>query len=249
MWNDNITLHVIASNPQFLLVNVQDDRNMAYTIAFVYASPTPHLRRKLWNTLAPERFGGLKVWLAVGDFNSISSTEEVSNLESYAFHRNANYNHWIFQEGLIDMGYTRARFTWMRGNRFDSFKGARLDRAIGTSERIDMFPNTSITHMPLFSSDHSPIKVSMEREGECPKRRFLFQATWPLHDNFVKVVSDTWKAVKSVMDNTKHMAEALWDWNINTFGNIHARKRKLLACLGGVQRTSTENWHNGLVKL
>lgn len=249
LWNDSITLNIIASNPQFLLVNAREDRKLEYTIAFLYASPTPHLRRKLWNTLAPARFGGHKSWLAVGDFNSVSSAEEVSNPGTYDLHRNAKFNQWIFQEGLIDMGYNGARFTWMRGNEENTFKGARLDRALGSSEWMDMFSDTTVTHLPMFGSDHAPVKVTTVSEGEQLQPRFFFQAAWPLHDSFSTVVSENWNQDSTVMRNVQHMAGTFMTWNRRTFGNIHAKKRRLLARLGGIQKALACNWHNGLVKL
>lgn len=249
MWNNNVTMDIIASNPQFILANVEDDMENKWSIAFVYASPTPHLRRKIWSTLKPERFGGRKPWIAVGDFNSVSSAEEVSNRDTFALHRNANFNHWIFQEGLIDMGYSGARFTWMRGKSSESFKGARLDRALGSTKWMDTFPDTSIIHLPMFSSDHSPIKVVIGKGTEGPRNRFFFQATWPAHEDIDRVVSETWTNTTQITINTNHIAEALSKWNRDTFGNIHAKKRKLMARLGGIQKTMVNNWHNGIVRL
>lgn len=228
---------------------MKDENNKVYTIAFIYASPTPHLRRKLWHTLEPGQLGGQRSWIAMGDFNSVSSAEEVSNPETYDLHRNANFNHWIFQEGLIDMGFNGGRFTWMRGKESDTFKGARLDRALGSSEWMDMFPDTSVTHLPMFGSDHAPIRVTTDTERDHHRRRFFFQATWPSHKSFGKVVSNNWNEGDSIMSNARHMADVLAKWNKNTFGNIHARKRKLLARIGGIQKAMANNCHNGLVHL
>lgn len=249
MWNDTITLKVVASNPQFILANVTDDTNNEWSIAFVYASPTPHLRRKLRSALTPERLGGRKRWIAVGDFNSVTTAEEVSNPNTFALHRNANFNRWIFQEGFVDMGFQGARFTWMRGKGSESFKGARLDRALGSSDWLDTFPNTSVTHMPTLTSDHCPLKRSTERVEDRPRSRFFFQAAWPAHESFERVVLDNWKNTEKITTNAANMAWALTNWNRETFGNIHAKKRKLLARLGGIQKKLADNWHNGLVKL
>lgn len=199
MWNDNVTVDVIASNPQFLLANIHDGLGREYSIAFVYASPTPHLRRKLWDALSPECLGGKEPWLAIGDFNSVSSADEVSNPNTFALHRNANFNHWIFQEGLIDLGYNGARFTWMRGRESGTFRGARLDRALASSEWLDTFPDTSVTHMPMIESDHSPLLVTTERVEARPRSRFHFQAAWTTHARFEEVVSEAWNDNAIVM--------------------------------------------------
>lgn len=39
------------------------------------------------------------------------------------------------------------------------------------------------------------------------------------------------------------------DWNRNTFGNIHKRKRRLLARIDGVQRAIATKFHSRLIEL
>lgn len=45
------------------------------------------------------------------------------------------------------------------------------------------------------------------------------------------------------------MADVLTQWNKTTFGNIHARKRILMARLGSIQKAMAVSWHIGLVRL
>ena len=40
---------------------------------------------------------------------------------------NTDFGDWIFNQGLIDLGFTRPKFTWTRGQFSETFKGARLD--------------------------------------------------------------------------------------------------------------------------
>lgn len=137
----------------------------------------------------------------------------------------------------------------MRGKGSESFKGARLDRALRSSEWLDIFPNTAVDHMPMINFDQSPIKVTTMLDGAGPKSIFHFQAAWTTHVNFDKVVSEVWNEDTSIMTNVNHLATAFTEWNRSTFGNIHARKRKLVARLKGIQKAMAVSWHNGLMKL
>lgn len=122
----------------------------------------------------------------------------------------------------------------MRDKEAGTFKGARLDRALGSLEWLDTFPDTSVTHMPMINSDHSPIMVTTRRGETKPTSRFHFQAARSTHERFEEVVSDVWNDNASVMVNTKNMDVVLSDWNRTTFGNIHAKKMKLIARIGRI---------------
>ncbi|XP_031103479.1 uncharacterized protein LOC116007017 [Ipomoea triloba] len=62
------------------------------------------------------------------------------------------------------------------------------------------------------------------------------------------VVYSTWNITRDFSDNIARMQTALISWNKNVFGNIHHRKRHILALLGGVQRRLSISYHGGLAK-
>lgn len=49
--------------------------------------------------------------LFVNDFDVITSIDEVSNLDNFSQQRCSGFNNWIFQEGLVDMGFLGPKFT------------------------------------------------------------------------------------------------------------------------------------------
>ncbi|XVF50260.1 hypothetical protein PTKIN_Ptkin04bG0081900 [Pterospermum kingtungense] len=53
-------------------------------------------------------------WLSVGDYNVVSSIDEVSVGGSLAHYRNGRFVDWINEQGLFDLGYSGPKFTWMR---------------------------------------------------------------------------------------------------------------------------------------
>ncbi|VFQ62916.1 unnamed protein product [Cuscuta campestris] len=130
LWNDPLKVTIISTNPQYMLLEVMNTSHDKWTFAVVYASPTPHLRQKLWNTLKRDNLNITTPWIAAGDFNSVTKKEEVSNPDHFEAHRCSRFNEWIFDEAMIDLGFIGQCFTWKRGTDNVNFKGARLDRVL-----------------------------------------------------------------------------------------------------------------------
>lgn len=54
-WTDKITLEVIYSHPQFILVRIKEDTTVPWFLSLVYGSPNPILRHRLWQDLSKEK--------------------------------------------------------------------------------------------------------------------------------------------------------------------------------------------------
>lgn len=60
--------------------------------------------------------------------------EELSNLENFNTQRYSGFRDWVFEEGLVDLGFTGSKHTWIQGQNEATFQGARLDRALSNLE-------------------------------------------------------------------------------------------------------------------
>ncbi|XP_031105322.1 uncharacterized protein LOC116010180 [Ipomoea triloba] len=170
-----------------------------------------------------------------GDFNSVTSMEEVNNSESFSLSRCSDFNSWLFREGLVDLGYTGAKFTWMRGVNTSTFRGARLDRALSNVQWKLTYPNTVVEHLPMLHSDHTPLIIITDSSGGASTRScFRFNMAWVMHAGFLPLIHQYWKSDKSLEANKTSLAKVLIEWNKNTVGNIFHKKRRLLARIGGV---------------
>ncbi|XP_031112059.1 uncharacterized protein LOC116016034 [Ipomoea triloba] len=189
-------------------------------------------------------------WLVAGDFNSVLTKEETSNYSTFSMQRSSEFADWINSEGLIDMGFSGSKLTWVKDSQFGYVKGARLDRALCNISWRNQFPKASIVHLPRVSSDHAPLLIRLRaREGSTGWSHFRFQAAWLTDVRLGEVVTRSWLKTRSLTDNIPHVTTALSDWNSNVFGNIHQRKKVVLARLGGVQRRLDHYYHGGLSKL
>lgn len=160
-WDEVLDIQIIRTHPQFVVTEVRNN-NKVWNIIFVYTSPEPSIRERLWKDLRSERLNLHNEWLAVGDFNAVTNMEEVSNPSTFNQRRCKGIIDWMFEESLVDSGYKGPTFTWMRGKDSETFKGARLDRALSTTEWINMFPNVTVQHLPITKSDHAPILVRLD---------------------------------------------------------------------------------------
>ena len=79
----------------------------------MYAHPTPTIKSQLWNHLVSIRKQFHLPWALLRDFNDILVPLEV--LEgSFSQARAFSFAHMMEDYGLLDLGFTREKFTWFR---------------------------------------------------------------------------------------------------------------------------------------
>ncbi|XP_019171107.1 PREDICTED: uncharacterized protein LOC109166674 [Ipomoea nil] len=217
---------------------VRDNKDKDWIFIAVYGSPSLHLRRGLWNDLNQEKLHIRGPWMIAGDFNAILNTEETSNQNASGNYRNDDFRNWMFNEGLVDLGYIGQTFTWKRGNDQTTFKGARLDRAICSLDLLETFHNTKVTHLAANSSDHCPIKICIDETQRSYQTPFRFQGAWTSHAGFLDCIRNAWNVKTDVWSNRENMAAKLKVWNRDVFRNIHSLKRTWKKNL----KVSKEDW-------
>lgn len=112
----------------------------------------------------------------MGDFNVVTNREEVNNKETFSQSRCTDFNDWITDEGLVDLGYTGTPFTWSRGKDSTTFRAARLDRVLCSIDWLDVFPHANVTNLLACNSDQSPILLNLTNSNNCKNDKFKFQA-------------------------------------------------------------------------
>lgn len=78
---------------------------------------------------------------------------------------------------------------------------------------------------------------------------FRFQSFWLADDSFPNVVRDAWSNNPSLYDAIKKFITKAVKWNLVHFGIIFAKKMRVLACLGGIQRVMVERPFRFLINL
>ncbi|XP_031124346.1 uncharacterized protein LOC116027060 [Ipomoea triloba] len=250
LWNASLRVSVIKTHPQFVVLQVRDDNLNPWYYAIVYGSPTHHLRRRLWSELNMAKLQLDGPCLVAGDFNSVLIKDETCNYTAFSTQRSSDFANWINSEGWIDMGFNGPPLTWVRGQVTGIDKGARLDRALCNVAWRQLFPESMVSHLPRLASDHAPLLITIEkRVSSLTRHYFKFQAAWFTDPSFMNLVRNSWVRTGDVCSNVNRVESALTIWNRSVFGNIHRRKKTVLARLSGVQRRLSTAFHRGLAKL
>ncbi|XP_031096990.1 uncharacterized protein LOC116001241 [Ipomoea triloba] len=106
LWSDVLQVDVLNSHPQFKHMAFKEPSGKMWNFLVVYDSPSLHLWRQLWSSLSRTKVRVNHHWLIAGDFNAIVSNEEPSNPCNPGSHRNGDFKNWIFNEALVDLGFS-----------------------------------------------------------------------------------------------------------------------------------------------
>ncbi|XP_019160620.1 PREDICTED: uncharacterized protein LOC109157159 [Ipomoea nil] len=176
-WKDTTMVDIHFTHPQFMLLRVSHLNEQHWFLSLVYGSPDYSLRRELFATLSQDSINFHGYWLCMGDYNAVLKKDKVSKNNSFSPTRCADFGNLIFREDLTDLDFIGAKLTWCRGLESSSFKGARLDRALCNIGWKSRFPDTEIIHLPMISSDHTPLLLrTTARTNGNNVKKFRFNA-------------------------------------------------------------------------
>ncbi|CAL1412960.1 unnamed protein product [Linum trigynum] len=252
-WNSqNFCVQVVSAGSQHLSVRVSKGNQAPWMLTAVYASPRQQLQRPLWNAIIEQSKQVDCPWILTGDFNSILHPDEKTGPPSPAtFRRCKRFGEFLNEAELVDLGFSGPRFTWTRGKESDTYKASRIDRSICNLEWNEGFPNTSVTHLARLSSDHHPILTTVSNQGgsNLSMRRFKFEAAWFTHEDFLSFLADSWDPLNALPMALQDLSKKLQLWNTSNFGNVHQRKKRLVARIEGIERRLANSFSPGLLKL
>lgn len=104
-------------------------------------------------------------WLIIGDLNSIDNPDDKVGGLPFSLSSNDPFLSFIHSNGLIDLGFNGNSFTWSNKRSDDRNVKERLDRSLANREWLSLFPNATITHLPMIASDHALIILNLGGRG------------------------------------------------------------------------------------
>ncbi|XP_042974760.1 uncharacterized protein LOC122306398 [Carya illinoinensis] len=105
-----------------------------------------------------------------------------------------------------DMGYICKKFTWTNSRSRQAFIKERIDRALCNMAWSELFPFSKVYNLPILSSDHCPILITMEQfevDSMRTARPFRYEASWALREDCYEVIEKAWSSSRRV-DNKLH---------------------------------------------
>lgn len=239
LWDcQKITIESITLENQIINVVVKELMGQHWLLSVVYASPRPLERDVLWAYL---RQIGVVVnipWLLIGDVNQpLNSCDKQGGQplnQRLANSLRDNIDVCCF----LDLGFQGSQFTWSNGRLGSANIRERLDRAWCNLEWRLQYSGAIISHLLRAGSDHHPLLLADPSTTPRPKfLGFRFLEVWFQHPDFGKKVEELWEKEPNNIEITMNLfKERLWKWNVESFGNIFWRKKRVQARLMGIQQ-------------
>ncbi|KAK8716310.1 hypothetical protein V6N13_043625 [Hibiscus sabdariffa] len=244
-WHESLRVEVLVHNFQFMHCRVTClNTGSSSLVTLVYASPSVSKRKILWPHLRSFASSIREPWLLMGDFNAtLDASERKGGAD--AVRPSRDFQSFLFDCGLRDMGYQGPDFTWSRGATL-----ARLDRMLCNNYWDESFPEAAVSHLFRMRSDHRPLLLTVgPSHGPYSVRQFRYFSGWHSHADFHRMVQDNWKSMSSLFESIKAFTTAAEVWNTSVFGYIGAKKRSIIARLRGAQRALAHRHSSFLVHL
>ncbi|XP_074314566.1 uncharacterized protein LOC141649785 [Silene latifolia] len=126
-----------------------------------------------------EASGDWRVTGFYGDYNEILFANEMKGGQRAQWQMN-QFREAVDACGLIDVSFEGYAFTWDNGQVGEDNRQSRIDRATGTNEWMEHFPYARLCHLGREWSDHSPLKLVLDRRENVAQtaRRFRFEQIW-----------------------------------------------------------------------
>ncbi|XP_074278126.1 uncharacterized protein LOC141601726 [Silene latifolia] len=202
-------------------------------------------RHLLWELLRVLSRQSSLPWICVGDFNEVLYSTEMKGGSRPQWQMN-NFQAVVDDCGLRDETWEGYMFTFDNGQVGDDNRQSMLDRAMGTSAWIDMFPYAKLFYLEREWSDHAPIRLVLDRRvvGGLRKHRFRFEQIWVGEEGCEEAVI---RGVEKGNDNLgrtiSEWVKEIQAWKKSNIGKINwalERKRKQLERLNNGTRTEAE---------
>ena len=165
LWKrDEVEVIVLSATEQEIHATVQvRNSNITWLISPIYASPRLVERKILWSNLAKVAQLHNLPWLMLGDFNEVLSGEDKFGGRRVNLNRALDFKDCLDACNLLDLGFSRPKFTWSNLRQISDLVLERIDRCFANSEWRVLFPEASVTHLPRVFSDHYPVLLELFR--------------------------------------------------------------------------------------
>lgn len=180
--------------------------------------------------------------MITGDFNEPLIDEDKFGARPVSINRSLLFKECLDRCNMVDLGFNGPRFTWTNKRDANYFIQEHIDRYFMNPSWCLLYPEARVSHLMRCHSDHCPVLLeTMPRRLVHLNRPFRFQSFWLSDPSFPKVVNQTWRKERKLSENIESFAKEASLWNKNHFGNIFAKKKRIMARLNGVQKVLAIN--------
>ncbi|XP_042983221.1 uncharacterized protein LOC122312630 [Carya illinoinensis] len=154
-------------------------------------------RKGSWQLLEILKLPTPMAWLCARDFNEILHQKEKQGAASRPYKQIEDFRRAVKFCGLQELYSLGQCFTWSNNRRGREFTKERIDRAMVNKEWNELFSFGTCTVLAAVRSDHSPLWISKQKEGNAKRKRkvcFRYEVAWDLKEECKEIVEKVWKA-------------------------------------------------------
>ncbi|CAN1251186.1 hypothetical protein LINPERPRIM_LOCUS7649 [Linum perenne] len=156
-WRSSINASVQFILPFAICVRWKVNDNLRVLLVGVYLSTSIRTRSLQMEKISSKLLSVTDPIACFGDFNALCSFEEKEGGNPVNPRSLAEFNAFINDLRLIDIGFTGPSFTWSNNHLDNSIIYERLDRFLLNDPWIRQWPESIVEHKDSSSSDHRPI--------------------------------------------------------------------------------------------
>ncbi|XP_019176759.1 PREDICTED: uncharacterized protein LOC109172055 [Ipomoea nil] len=215
-----------------------------------YGDPYRGCRRVTWDLLRQLKENIQLPWVVAGDFNDITCLAEKRGSHSHPMALMEDFNDALGYCKLNDLGMTGGRFTWVKGRGTVAWVEERLDRAVATTDWLELHDGARVENIYSNCSDHCALLVDIHTDPvRSALRAFRFENAWLLEAG---PSGDVWPVVEELGGGgdyyrtfgarTKALRLTLNDLKENRSPQVVARFLAAEKELGDVQKAEEIFW-------
>ncbi|KAH0757746.1 hypothetical protein KY290_021239 [Solanum tuberosum] len=195
-------------------------------VSAVYARCNTVERLELWDELDSIAEHVQCPWIIGGDFNVILDEEEKLGGLDFTINEAIDFASFISRNALSEVHFSGSKYTWWNGRIEEACIFKKLDRILVNQEFLDVFPASEVHHLIRQGSNHAPLHLSCNSYEVPIIKPFRFMNFWSRHQQFKKIVEDSWKIdfvgnpFLEFHAKLKNVKKALSAWSKEVFGNV-----------------------------
>ncbi|KAH7855780.1 hypothetical protein Vadar_028753 [Vaccinium darrowii] len=190
-WRKEVSFQIIFSSAHVIDGYVTKGQYRC-RVTLVHAPNSAQDRRGLWEHLLETTRTESLDWLVGGDFNAITHADEKAGGADRQAWEMADFQRFIQESNLIDLGYIGYPFTWNNKRCGQDNVKVRLDRFLASPSWKIRHPDALVWHLTPGGSDHCPIFLNATVQKGKYKQRFFFYNRWGQQEDCASIVKNEW---------------------------------------------------------
>lgn len=177
-WKQDIDLKVVDSSPKFIDAIVNAGKENSWHFTGFYGALETQNHHQFWSYLQRPLQKFSLPWICAGNFNEIIRSHEKVGGRIRPYRQMHDFRQVLDECGLADLGFVGNKITWSEHYPDGHTGWERLDRAIGTSAWLLMFPTSKVIHLECGSSDHKSIIIHPNGIPIQKQKPWHFEQVW-----------------------------------------------------------------------